>query len=164
MDRTPLHGSTGSPWTANDAQSSVIALVHKKHAMWAPAGGPRHACTKTSCDLSCLAADVREWQWLTSVGCTVQVHASVCACMCMLFLIFLVQRLTGLLGFSQNTHTLHVAMDSLRASVMDIPSARSLSPERPPRRNSGRNCYLIYTSFHQPESIMESFYHNRTSP
>jgi len=36
--------------------------------------------------------------------------------------------------------------------------------ERPPRRNSGRNCYLIYTSFHQPESIMESFYHNRTSP
>jgi len=25
--------------------------------------------------------------------------------MCMLFLIFLVQRLTGLLGFSQNTHT-----------------------------------------------------------
>jgi len=135
--------------------------------MWAPAGGPRHACTKTSCDLSCLAADVREWQWLTSVGCTVQVHASVCACMCMLFLIFLVQRLTGLLGFSQNTHT-HTTRS--HGQPKGFCNGYSFGPvrfpqnERPPRRNSGRNCYLIYTSFHQPESIMESFYLNRTSP
>ena len=82
MDRTPLHGPQHSTEGPHEQQMmpNISSMVHISMQCGVRPVAPRHACTKTSCDLSCLLTYV-EWPLLTSVGCTyVQVHASVCAC------------------------------------------------------------------------------------